>query len=85
MQVRKRVLTPLGECDQSLVKLLHQGDVTLKLCDPVKQNNRTGQTFTDFYFETFFFSVFYILVFRHSMLGGICRTLPLWDDFILNI
>lgn len=49
MQVRKRVLTALGECDQSLVKLLHQGDVTLKLCDPVKQKTGQGQlslTFT---------------------------------------
>lgn len=69
MQVRKRVLTALGECDQSLVKLLHQGDVTLKLCDPVKQKTGQDQLSLISILRFIYFFSFYILVFRHSMLG----------------
>lgn len=43
MQIRKHGLTPLGEFDQGLVKLLHQREVALKLFDSGGQNDTKSE------------------------------------------
>lgn len=79
MQVRKCVLTPLGECDQCLVKLLHQGDVILKFCDSVKHKHD----------QLSLISILGVLFSgvqtQHTWVQMMHMILPLGNDFILNI